>query len=222
MSEMKTIVCYGDSNTYGQNPEFSVDATKLFRHPAEVRWTGILGECFKGKARVIEEGLSGRTTVWDNPVEPHRNGIKTLPACLMSHAPIDLLVIMLGTNDMRGQYTPIPFNLYNAMNAFLAEAVNPVWQIAGGNMKILLVSPPYLKKSEGKSPWPGLFPDEYVELTHQMASIYKSLADKYHIDFLDAAEYAEASDIDFAHMTPENHAKLAEALKIKIESILDF
>lgn len=218
---MKTILCYGDSNTYGQNPEFSVDQTKPFRHSYTSRWTGILQNLLQEQYHVVEEGLSGRTTILDNPVELHRNGLKTLPACIMSHSPVDLLIIMLGSNDLRGCFKPIPFSVINGMDAFLLECLNPAWQIAGGEMKVLLVSPPYIKQQGEKSPWPGLFEDvDAVPLSQKMAGYYKSLADKYGINFINAADFVEASALDFVHMNAENHKKLAYALKDKVIDIL--
>ena len=91
---MKTILCYGDSNTYGLMPD-SPD-----RYPRDVRWTGILQKKLGEDYYVIEEGLSGRTTLWDDPIEEHKNGKKYLLPCLETHKPLDLVVIMLGTNDL--------------------------------------------------------------------------------------------------------------------------
>ncbi len=218
---MKNILCYGDSNTFGQNPEFSVDMTKPFRLAFEDRWTGILAEKFEGKARIIEEGLSGRTTILNNAVELHRNGLETLPAILMSHTPIDLLIVMLGTNDLRDCFNPIPFNLYNAMDIFLSECKNPLWNLCGTDMKLLLVSPVVVENSHGSSPWPGLFNDNVAsELSRKMPKIYEELARKHHVEFLNAAEYAKPSELDFAHMMPEEHHKLADAMEKKINEIL--
>lgn len=219
--KQKTIVCYGDSNTYGQNYRSSRDPSQPFRLDFDQRWTGILSQMLAGKARVAEEGLSGRTTAWSNPVEPYRNGKEVLPPVLMSHAPVDLLIIMLGSNDLRGIYTAIPFNLQGTMSSLLATATSPQWQIAGGHMQTLLVAPPHLKDSHGDSPWPGLTPDKNVPLCKDMVRIYKKLAAQYHVAFLDANQYAEVSDEDFTHMTPENHRKLAHAIYDKVTEMLD-
>ena len=92
---MKTIVCYGDSNTYGYNPENG------FRYEYEERWTTILQKELKDSAIVIPEGLNGRTTSFEDELRPGRNGATYLDPCLHSHGPIDLVVLMLGTNDCK-------------------------------------------------------------------------------------------------------------------------
>ena len=89
---MKTILCYGDSNTWGLNPE------TLTRYAPDVRWPGILKQELGSDYAIIEEGLSGRTTVWDDPLEGYKNGKTYLSPCLNSHKPLDLVIIMLGTN----------------------------------------------------------------------------------------------------------------------------
>ena len=218
---MKNILCYGDSNTYGQNPEFSVDATKPFRHPYDVRWTGVLQGLLGDDYRVIEEGLSGRTTALDNAVEPHRNGAKALPAILMSHSPVDLLVIMLGSNDLRACFSPIPFNVVNSMEMLVNVAMNPAWNLYGSDMRILLVAPPRIKPQDATSPWPGLFDDDpAVELSLALPKYYRQIADRHGLEFFDASKVAEPSDLDCVHMDPENHRKFAEAIAERIREIL--
>ena len=95
---MKTVLCYGDSNTWGFDP-----ATRT-RFPPHVRWTGVLGQRLGDGYQVIEEGLNGRTTRWDDPIEPDRNGLAYLRPCVESHQPLDLIVIMLGTNDLKRRF----------------------------------------------------------------------------------------------------------------------
>ena len=102
---MKTILCYGDSNTYGLKPDSSQ------RYPRDVRWTGILQKKLGEDYYVIEEGLSGRTTLWDDPIEEHKNGKTYLLPCLESHSPINLVVLMLGTNDLKTRFSLTPFDL---------------------------------------------------------------------------------------------------------------
>ena len=91
---MKTILCFGDSNTWGYNPENGQ------RFGPEERWTGILRNSLGEDYRVIEEGLNGRTTLWDDPIAGFKNGLDYLMPCLESHMPFDLITIMLGTNDL--------------------------------------------------------------------------------------------------------------------------
>ena len=98
----KRILCYGDSNTWGFMPDGQPpDGSYHIRFPFEARWTGILQGILGPDYRVIEEGLNGRTTMWDDPKASYRNGAKYLDACIETHAPLDLIMIMLGTNDLK-------------------------------------------------------------------------------------------------------------------------
>ena len=108
---MKTIVCFGDSNTYGRDP---VTRGRLDK---KTRWPGVLQNTLGEEYEVIEEGLNGRTTVWDDPVRggPKRNGSLYLLPCLESHTPIDLLVIMLGTNDLKARFSVTPYDIAESM-----------------------------------------------------------------------------------------------------------
>ena len=114
----KTILCYGDSNTWGFVP-----GSEGERFLWEVRWPGVLQAELGSEYRVIEEGLNGRTTVLDNPLEPYRNGREYLLPCLQSHQPLDLVVIFLGTNDLGDRYTLPPLDIARgaAQLALLAQ-----------------------------------------------------------------------------------------------------
>ena len=92
---MKTILCYGDSNTYGYNP------SNGFRYPENVRWTGRLQSALGEGYKIIEEGCNGRTTIFDDPLEGWKNGLGYLRPCLNSHKPVDIVIMMLGSNDLK-------------------------------------------------------------------------------------------------------------------------
>ena len=96
---MKTILCYGDSNTWGYNPATTERSSR------DERWTGILRRELDDGYLVIEEGLNGRTTVWDDPIEGYKNGKEYLIPCLETHKPLDLVIIMLGTNDLKVRFS---------------------------------------------------------------------------------------------------------------------
>ena len=99
---MKNILCFGDSNTYGYKPD------KTGRYPWGVRWTSILTERLGKEYNVVEEGLCGRTTIFDDPLRSGRNGSESFPAILETHRPLDLIIIMLGTNDCKTVYGAAP------------------------------------------------------------------------------------------------------------------
>ena len=102
---MKSILCYGDLNTWGYIPGTGE------RYPHDVRWTGVLKQTLGVGYHVIEEGLNGRTTVWDDPLMDGRNGKEYLTPCLASHAPLDSVIILLGTNDLKGRFSASVFDV---------------------------------------------------------------------------------------------------------------
>ena len=103
----RTVLCYGDSNTHGTPPMADLDAAGRF--DAQTRWTCVAAQALGSGWTLIEEGQPGRTTVHDDPIEgPHRNRLRILPAILESHAPIDVVVLMLGTNDLKARFSVPP------------------------------------------------------------------------------------------------------------------
>jgi lysophospholipase L1-like esterase len=95
---MPVIVVFGDSNTWGSDPATGG------RLPRARRWPNVLQRELGPDFEVIAEGLRGRTTVHDDPIEPYRSGADALPSCLMSHAPVDLVILALGCNDLRSAF----------------------------------------------------------------------------------------------------------------------
>lgn len=148
---MKQILCFGDSNTYGLIP-----GTANQRYGWGTRWTSILDDKVRTKGyRVIEEGLCGRTTVFDDPFRTERRGTEMLPAILESHRPVDTIVLMLGTNDCKSVYSATPEVIGQGIEQLLDQinTVNP-------DAKILLVSPIYL----GERIWEEDFDPEFDKI----------------------------------------------------------
>ncbi|MDQ2683118.1 MAG: SGNH/GDSL hydrolase family protein [Chloroflexota bacterium] len=206
---MKTIVCFGDSNTWGYN------AATNSRHPHEVRWTGVLAAELGSGYRVIEEGLNGRTTNLDDIIEPHRNGLTYLQPCLMSHAPIDAVTVMLGTNDLKGRF--------NRSVADIAHAASLVCETArtmrvgpdGGTATVLMIAPPAAVELSDLA---GIFVDA-VERSKQFAREYEIWARRLNFDFLDAASIIECDPLDGIHIDATNHARLARAVAAKLREM---
>ncbi|MDR3149381.1 MAG: GDSL-type esterase/lipase family protein [Oscillospiraceae bacterium] len=119
---MKTILCYGDSNTFGANP-FG-DADGVWRHPWEVRYPGRLQTLLGNEYRVVEEGLGGRTTVFNDPTSPNRIGLEFLPVCVESHCP-DIVVLMLGTNDTKPDCCASVRMITDGMGQLVKAVLNP-------------------------------------------------------------------------------------------------
>lgn len=220
---MKRIVCYGDSNTHGCNPawtaEWDADPEKGVRLQEEERWTGILQKLLGEGYRVVEEGLPGRTTVYADPVYPYFDGRASLMQCIASQSPMDLFVIMLGTNDLKVTFTPSEDTCARAMEELLKQALNPyIWEHRKVP-KVLVVAPTWIRENIEETHFWGMYDHESVRLSKKLGEIYQKVAAAYGCEFLDAAEYASASSLDAIHMNPENHEKLARALEKKIREM---
>jgi lysophospholipase L1-like esterase len=207
---MKVIVCYGDSNTYGLNP------STRSRYAPEVRWTGVVQAELGPGYRVIEEGLNARTTNLDDVSEPYRNGLTYLPPCLESHAPIDLVTIMLGTNDLKARY--------NRCTADIAQAAGLLANIAGtmrvgpnnSPPRVLFMAPPVLLDHEGLE---GMFCGA-LEKSMQFGRFYTMRAERNGHDFLDAGSIVVSSPVDGIHLDAPEHGKLGKAVAAKIREMI--
>ncbi|MCQ2515515.1 MAG: GDSL-type esterase/lipase family protein [Saccharofermentans sp.] len=206
---MQQVLCFGDSNTWGYNP---IDGS---RYPWEIRWTGLLQEkLFDKGVRVVEEGLCGRTTIFEDALRVGRSGIKLLPVLLEAHRP-DVLVIMLGTNDCK--------TLYGASAGVIAKGIEMLIKAAeqfDSNLKVLVVSPIHLKHGVGDEGFDPEFNENSVNVSHELAKEYKKVADKHKTAFLDASLIAIPSDADREHMDPYNHALLADAIEERVKELL--
>lgn len=199
---MGTILCFGDSNTYGYRPEDGK------RYPKEVRWTGILAEKMKTEGNeVIEEGLVGRTTVFEDSIRPGRKGIDLIQPILESHSPVDQLVLMLGTNDCKSVYNASPLVIGYGMDNILKQVKKYDPQI-----KILLLSPIHLGEHVWKETYDPEFNRKSVYVSKKLKPIYSGLARKYGCQFLAASDFAKPSYIDQEHLSEEGHKVLAEAI----------
>ena len=199
---MSVIVAFGDSNTFGHDP---VTAGRLAR---DVRWPGVMQRELGPEHYVIEEGLGGRTTVFDDPIEPGRRGADYLPPCLRSHAPLDLLIIALGCNDMKLRFSASPGDIANGAERLIAmaraEAVGP----GGAPPRILLVAPPPIAKL---TQYAEMFQGG-AEKSRLLAARYRAVAERQTIGFVDAGEFIACSDLDGIHFEADAHAALGHAM----------
>lgn len=215
---MTTILCFGDSNTWGFVPE-SISEPFPRRHPVGVRWTSLLAQHLGDKFRVIEEGQNGRTTVHDDPLNVARNGKDYLPACLESHKPIDIVVMMLGTNDLKSLYNLPPGEIANGAG-ILARMI--LTSTAGPHNKpprLLLVCPPkigdlsHLPDLEAKIP-------QGAARSLRFPHYYEALAASLHCAYLNSQDIIETSTVDGIHLDAAAHAKLAHAIAAKIHTMV--
>lgn len=205
---MKNILCFGDSNTYG------FIAGLGGRYNEKQRWTRLLQSQLGMDYYVIEEGLNGRTTVFDDPDKRYLNGSEYLEMVIATHRPLDLVILMLGTNDTKERYHASPFEIALGIERLIKILQNPeIYQ-----KEILIVSPIHISES--------IMISEYCDSFHGMdgalksrllAEEYQKLALKYNCSFLDAAAYATADDTDAIHLDEKGHASLAKALYDKIK-----
>ena len=203
---MKTVLCYGDSNTYGYDP------SNGFRYPADVRWTGILRGLLGPDWVLVEEGCNGRTTVFDDPLEGWKNGLDYLKPCLNSHKPIDVVVLMLGSNDLKDCFGATAAQIADGAGV-LVRTIQEFTQLKQGyEPKIVLVSPPLIGPGIESSPFSYAFDRTAIERSRRFAAEYRRVADDCGCVFFDAAPVASPSRLDSLHLSPESHRALAEAL----------
>ena len=195
---MAVIVAYGDSNTWGYDPAAAQ------RFAPDIRWTGVMQGALGPRFKVIEEGLNGRTTVLDDPIEPHRNGLTYLTPCLLSHAPLDLIIISLGCNDLKHRF----------------------WLTAGdialGAERLVLTA-----KSLGGAPPPVVeltaFADMFEgarEKSRDLGARYAAVAKLHGVGFIDAGAHIHCSPLDGIHYEADQHAILGRAMAAAVRQRL--
>ena len=206
---MKQILAFGDSNTWGLIPG------TWDRYPEHVRWTGILRKAFMlENFRIIEDGVVGRTTVFDDPARPLRMGIESISQ-YKDTKDLHAVILMLGTNDckknLRATPEQIGCGLEQCVERF--EAFRPP-------EKILVVSPILLGQDVWKPEKDPAFDSISIETSTKLKDVYQAIAQKRGNAFLAASDYAQASPVDDEHLNAEGHERLAHALIQKIRSII--
>ena len=207
----KTILCFGDSNTYGESPEGTG------RYPRDQRWTGILQQRLGLDYRVIEAGLNGRTTVWEDPVEGDKCGIRQLPAAVASQTPLDLLIIMLGTNDFKQRFHVTASDVAYSLERLVRTAQALPNDRRETPFEILLVCPAEIRPETFLG---EVFGDRSVD-TRKLPPLVQEAAERCGVRYLNIAEYAEASPLDGLHFDRENHRRVAEAMEKAVREILE-
>jgi lysophospholipase L1-like esterase len=203
----RTLLCYGDSNTHGTMPMATLD--DMGRFGPDRRWPGVMAKELGDGWTVIEEGHPGRTTVHDDPVEgPHRNGLTILPAILESHRPIDVVLLMLGTNDLKPRFSvtagDIALSLRKLAEVIGASAAGP----AGGAPAILLVAPPPV---EERGCLAEIFEGGAAK-SRLLGARIGDVALRLGLPFEDAGRMIAACPLDGVHYDAETHAVLGRAM----------
>ena len=212
---MRQILCYGDSNTWGCIPVIGPDPPRRFQ-PDE-RWPGVLRRELGDGYWIVEDGLNGRTTVWDDGLEPHANGRRLLLPLLFTHQPLDLVILMLGTNDLKRRFGVSAAEVAEGVAALVdvvgASGAGP----AGAAPHVLVISPPPLGRL-------GQFADVFEgadRKSRQLADVLGATAALRGCAFLDAGAHVASSDVDGIHLDREAHAALGVVVAREVLGIVE-
>lgn len=215
----KHIVCFGDSNTHGYCAEPADCADGGDRFNENERWTCLLQKALGKGYLVIEEGLSGRTTVFPDPLHECMSGLDAIYSCLMSHEPVDLLVLMLGTNDTKERLGANAACIAIGMERLVMKAKSiPAWR--NGQPRILIISPPHIGEGLYRVPESAAMGQGCPQKSRELASYLRPVADSQGCTFLDAEGLAEFNRHDCMHLSRKGHRQLAEALAELLPTLL--
>lgn len=206
---MTRILCFGDSNTFGYKPD------KSGRFDETIRWTARLQRMLGDNYQIVEEGLCGRTSIFEDPQKVGRKGLDLVDVLVESHNPIDVFVVMLGTNDCKTYYGGTAETIAEGLGQVIAKAQ----RVTRCDMKILVISPILLGSGVGEIDVD--FNEASEEVSRELAGEYEKLARKNNFYFLDASKYADASDTDREHLDEQGHEKLADAIYDKLIEMLE-
>jgi len=207
---VRSILCFGDSNTWGSDPR---DSNRRF--PRDVRWPGVLQRELGEHFFVIEEGLGGRTTVFEDPLVSGRAGLEHIVMCLETHAPLDLAIIMLGTNDISDR---------GVSAAAVADGAGRIVDIVqrstygpgNGPPGVLLLCPPPVGPV---TEFAGIYAGA-EEKSRELASEFRRVAELLGCEWMDLGEAVTTSPIDGWHLEAPEHGKLGLAVAAKVREIL--
>ena len=190
---MKTLVCFGDSNTWGYVP-----GSEGERFPPGVRWSGRLAQALRDDWEVIAEGLNGRTAAVDSPVEEGRNGLPYFLPCLRSHKPVDLVAISLGTNDVNFLSDEL---VARSVARLVKVALHSETGPGGGAPAVLVVCPPAIGD-------------------RRLGAAFAAWLEPLECELLDLEGVARYSEHDLEHFDAEAHAAVATALEERVRTLV--
>jgi lysophospholipase L1-like esterase len=209
----KTVLCYGDSLTWGY------DAATIGRHAFEDRWPSVLQKALGDQARIIPEGLNGRTSAFDDHLaDCDRNGARVLPTVLQSHQPLDLVILLLGTNDMKPVVAGGAFAATAGIRRLIQIVRNHTWGFGFDVPDILVVSPPSITETADPA-----FAANYlgaIRESAKLATLYRDLADEEGCGFFDAGSVTVATPLDGVHLDAENTRALGRGLEPIVRMML--
>ena len=210
---MKTVLCYGDSNTWGTK------ASDDTRFDYTIRWPGVLQDALGQDYRVIEEGLPGRTTVWDDPIEGYKNGLTYLPPCLASHAPLDLVILMLGTNDLKTRFSLTAYDIAQGAGVLVRAIQNSGARPYEEAPRVLLIAPSIIDPPDGSDV--ALMYSGGTEKSAAFGYQFARVAAEHGCAFLDAEDIVSLDPVDGIHLSREDHQRLGKAAAEQVRAILE-
>ncbi|WP_210294298.1 SGNH/GDSL hydrolase family protein [Rhizobium sp. BK060] len=207
-------MCFGDSNTYGAVPSLARQGGQRFSY--DRRWPGLLARALGPSWDIIEEGHPGRTTVHDDPIEgANKNGLKALSICLESHIPLDLVVLMLGTNDLKHRFSVTAGDIADGIECLVRSIKASQAGNGGASPAILVVAPSPIAEI-------GRFGEMFTggaAKSQRLGALIRDAAQRNDVHFMDAGELVESSAIDGIHLDSDAHRVLAGAIATKIGTI---
>lgn len=210
---MKTVLAYGDSLTWGYDP------VNLGRHSYEDRWTSVLQKALGHGVRVIAEGLNGRTTAYDDHLaDCERNGVKLLPSILETHKPLDLVIFLLGTNDMKRGIGGSAIAATKGVDRLIKLVRHHDWGFGYDGPDILLASPPPICDTANVH-FAAMFKGG-LEESAMLASYYSDLADETGCGFFDAGSVAKTTPLDGIHLDAENTRAIGRGVEPIVRMML--
>jgi len=211
---MKNILCFGDSNTWGYDPSTQTRFSK------DIRWTGVLQQLLGSKYNIIEEGLNGRTTNVNEKKDhglgyfrPFRSAMDLLSVLIETNSPLDLIVVMLGTNDLKTNFNQSSEMIAKNMRLVCESIINNDYF---QSKSIILVSPTHINEES-----PNLL-DSFIGTTQASQSFsnsYRKISDDLNLYFIDASESVKTNKIDGLHWDSKQHSDFANSLFNKIKKV---
>lgn len=209
--QAKKILCFGDSLTYGSD---HINNTRL---DVSKRWTGILQKMLGDTYEIVEEGLGGRTTELDDPKRVGRNGLSYFIGACASHIPLDLIVLFLGTNDLKEKFNRTPHQIASSFRKYNEAIIAACDKWMFKYPKVLLIAPPLVNEGQTPKDWGFI---GATNKSRQFAKEYKIIAEELNFEFLDLAPIATPSSFDGTHLEANENKKIAEVIYNKIVQIL--
>ena len=211
----RTILCFGDSNTHGSKAMRAPKERQRFSRSE--RWTGVLADLLSDDWTVIEEGLPGRTSAFDDPIEgAHKNGLRTLKAILETHRELDLVTLMLGTNDLKNRFSLSAEDIALGLERLVTEITTSDVGRDGAPPHILLVSPVPIREVGHLA---GIFAGGR-EKSEALGDHLATIAERQGTSFIDLAKVTSVDPVDGVHLDLAAHRAIGHAIARSVEAIV--